>query len=451
MKSPKERAHEPNLLSILHSADYIPRPLVYSEGSLQYGAETLPYSTLPTMSDSTHSSADPRYRSGRYQNQLTGYRAFLPAPLPPNPPVRLEGEIQSLLSLADRALGRLDGSIQTLPNPDLFVFMYVRKEAVLSSQIEGTQSSLQDLLAAEAHILSPDAPKDVDEVVNYVTAMNYGLDRLRELPVSVRLIKEIHKLLLHGVRGARLTPGELRTSQNWIGAGGCTLNEATFVPPPPHEVPTSLGALETFLHSESDLPQLVQIGLAHAQFETIHPFLDGNGRIGRLLITFLLCQREILLKPVLYLSHFFKQHRTEYYEHLQAIRDYGHWEQWLAFFLRGIASVSREATETARHILALREDHRAAVTTHLGRAAGNGHRVLESLYLRPIVSVAEVQELTGTTFTAANSLVSRFVKLGILQEATGYKRNRVFRYAPYIAIFGDNAPHASDETKGTTA
>lgn len=397
------------------------------------------------------STADPRYRSGRYQSQLTGYRAFLPAPLPPNPPVRMDGELQSLLSLADRALGRLDGSIQTLPNPDLFVFMYVRKEAVLSSQIEGTQSSLQDLLAAEAHILSPDGPKDVDEVVNYVTAMNYGLDRLRELPLSVRLIKEIHERLLHGVRGSRLTPGELRTSQNWIGTGGCTLNEATFVPPPPHEVPTALGALETFLHSESDLPQLVQIGLAHAQFETIHPFLDGNGRIGRLLITFLLCQREILLKPVLYLSYFFKQNRTEYYEHLQAIRDHGHWEQWLAFFLRGVASVSREATETARRILALREEHRAAVTTHLGRAAGNGHRVLETLYQRPIVSVAEVQELTGTTFTAANNLVARLAKLGILQEATGYKRNRVFRYAPYIAIFGDNAPDDSTETKGATA
>jgi Fic family protein len=360
----------------------------------------------------------------------------------------MEGEIQSLLSLADRALGRLDGSIQTLPNPDLFVFMYVRKEAVLSSQIEGTQSSLQDLLAAEAHILSPDAPKDVDEVVNYVTAMNYGIDRLTELPLSVRLIKEIHAHLLQGVRGARLTPGELRTSQNWIGPGGCTINDATFIPPPPHELPAALGALETFLHSENELPQLIQIGLAHAQFETIHPFLDGNGRIGRLLITFLLCQREILIKPVLYLSHFFKQHRTEYYEHLQAVRDQGHWEQWLAFFLRGVASVSREATETARRILALREDHRAAVTAHLGRAAGNGHRVLESLYQHPILSVAEVQTLTGTTYTAANSLVSRLVKLGILQETTGYKRNRVFRYAPYIAIFGDNT---SDTTAGATA
>ncbi len=402
------------------------------------------------MSDPSDPSTDPIYRSGRYVSQLKGYRAFLPATLPPKPPVRLDGELQALLSQADRALGRLDGSIQTLPNPDIFVFMYVRKEAVLSSQIEGTQSSLQDLLAAEAQILSPDTPKDVDEVVNYVTAMNYGLDRLRELPLSVRLIKEIHERLLHGVRGSRLTPGELRTSQNWIGPSGCTLNEATFVPPPPHEVPAALGALESFLHSESELPQLIQIGLAHAQFETIHPFLDGNGRIGRLLITFLLCQREILLKPVLYLSHFFKQHRTEYYEHLQAIRDHGRWEQWLAFFLRGIASVSREATETARRILALREDHRAAVTTHLGRAAGNGHRVLESLYQHPILSVAEVQELTGTTFTAANNLVSRLLKLGILQESTGYKRNRVFRYAPYIAIFGDNAPDQIEATKETT-
>jgi Fic family protein len=354
----------------------------------------------------------------------------------------MEGELQALLSLADRALGRLDGSIQTLPNPDLFVFMYVRKEAVLSSQIEGTQSSLQDLLAAEAHILSPGRPKDVAEVVNYVTAMNYGLERMKELPLSMRLIKEIHERLLDGVRGARLTPGELRTSQNWIGPGGCTLADATFVPPPPHEVQASLGALETFLHSESDLPALIQIGLAHAQFETIHPFLDGNGRIGRLLITFLLCQRNILLKPVLYLSHYFKQNRQDYYEHLQAIRDHGRWEEWLAFFLRGIDRVSREATETARRILALREEHRAAVTAHLGRAAGNGHRILEALYRRPIVSVADVRELTATTFTAANSLVSRLVQLGILQEATGNKRNRSFRYAPYIAIFGEGTATA---------
>jgi len=388
------------------------------------------------------SSDDPKHRAGRYVTQPTGYRAFYPAPLPPVPPVRLAGELHSLLSQADRALGRLDGSIQTLPNPDLFVFMYVRKEAVLSSQIEGTQSSLHDLLAAEAHILSPDRPRDVDEVVNYVAAMNHGLARLDELPVSVRLIKEIHSRLLQGVRGARLTPGELRRSQNWIGPSGCTLNEATFMPPPPHEVPDALGALESFLHSGSELPQLIQIGLAHAQFETIHPFLDGNGRVGRLLITFLLCQREILTKPVLYLSHYFKQHRAEYYEHLQTVRDHGDWEAWLAFFLRGVASVSREATETARRILALREDHRAAVTSGLGRAAGNGHRVLEHLYQRPIMSVADVQSLIGGTYTAANNIVSRLVALGILVEATGYKRNRQFRYQAYIDIFGEPSEQA---------
>ncbi|XRD75673.1 Fic family protein [Dyella marensis] len=384
-------------------------------------------------------AGDRNQRAGRYIAQPSGYRAFHPNPLPPKPALRMDDELQALLSLADRALGRLDGSIQTLPNPDLFVFMYVRKEAVLSSQIEGTQSSLQDLLAAEAHILTPDRPRDVDEVVNYVSAMNYGLGRLQELPVSVRLIREIHERLLQGVRGMRLTPGELRHSQNWIGASGCTLSEASFVPPPPHEVPNALGALETFLHAQSALPALMQIGLAHAQFETIHPFLDGNGRVGRLLITFLLCQRDILGKPVLYLSHFFKQHRAEYYERLQAVRDKGDWEGWLAFFLRGVVSVSREATETARRILLLREDHRARVTEGLGRAAGNGHKLLEYLYRRPIVAVADVQALTTTTYTAANNLVSRLVALGILAEATGYRRNRLFRYQAYIDLFGESA------------
>jgi Fic family protein len=377
------------------------------------------------------------FRSGRYQKQLTGYRAFIPAPLPPNPPVLIQGELQALLSKADRALGRLDGSIQTLPNPDLFVFMYVRKEAVLSSQIEGTQSSLNDLLAAEASILAPEQPKDVDEVVNYVRAMNYGLNRLNDLPLSVRLIREIHEQLLVGVRGSRLTPGELRRSQNWIGPGGCTLAEATFVPPPPEEVPQALSDLEKFFHAPTDLPALIQIGLAHAQFETIHPFLDGNGRVGRLLITFLLCQREILGKPVLYLSHFFKKHRAEYYEHLQAVRDRGDWESWLAFFLRGVAEVSTEATDTARRILALREEHRTAITDSLGRVAANGHRVLESLYQRPILTVLDVQSLTGTTYPAANQLVSRLMELGIIQEITGYRRNRLFRYEPYIRLFSE--------------
>ncbi|HEY0839483.1 MAG TPA: Fic family protein, partial [Vulgatibacter sp.] len=322
-------------------------------------------------------------RAGRYVRQPEGYRAFFPAPLPPEPSVQIAGELQRLLSEADRALGRLDGSVQTLPNPDLFVYMYVRKEAVLSSQIEGTQSSLQDLLAAEAHVLGRDRPRDVDEVVNYVRAMKHGLARLSELPVSVRLIREIHTELLRGVRGSHLTPGELRRSQNWIGPGGCTLAEATFVPPPPAEVPAALGALEAFLHREDDVPLLVKIGLAHAQFETIHPFLDGNGRVGRLLITFLLCERGVLYKPVLYLSHYFKRHRQRYYEALQAVRDDGDFEGWLAFFLRGVAEVSVEAADTARRILELREAHRRAITERMGRAAGNGHRVLEWLYEQP--------------------------------------------------------------------
>jgi Fic family protein len=385
----------------------------------------------------THKTGGTSQRAGRYIRQTTGYRAFIPAHLPPVPPIQVTGEIQRLLSEADRALGRLDGSIQTLPHPDLFVFMYVRKEAVLSSQIEGTQSSLNDLLAAEAQIHSPEQPKDVDEVVNYVGAMNHGLQRLQTLPLSVRLIREIHAELLRGVRGDRLTPGELRRSQNWIGPAGSHLADAAFVPPPPEEVPVALGELERFLNTPNDLPILLQIGLAHVQFETIHPFLDGNGRIGRLLITFFLCERGILQKPVLYLSHYFKKHRMAYYDHLQAVRDTGDWERWLIFFLRGVIEVSAQATDTARRILALREEHRAAVTTQLVRAAANGHRVLEHLYERPIVSVGQIQALLGTTYPAANNVVKRLATLGILREITGYHRNRLFRYESYIRLFSE--------------
>jgi Fic family protein len=320
--------------------------------------------------------------------------------------------------------------------------MYVRKEAVLSSQIEGTQSSLQDLLSAEAQVYSPESPKDVAEVVNYVAAMNHGLTRLAELLISVRLIREIHEKLLTGVRGSRLTPGELRRTQNWIGPGGSTLANATFVPPPPDVVPNALGDLEKFLHYESDLPLLLKVGLAHAQFETIHPFLDGNGRIGRLLITFLLCQSGVLRKPVLYLSYFFKQHRQTYYELLQTVRETGAWEDWLAFFLKGVSEVSQQAAETARRILALRETHRNLITDNLGYAAGNGHRVLDQLFERPITSVKEVTALTGTTYTAANQLVERLVQAGILAEITGQARNRRFRYDAYVRLFDEPSAEA---------
>lgn len=377
-------------------------------------------------------------RAGRLIRQPTGYSAFIPEPLPPAPPLEMGGELVRLLSDAVMALGRLDGSILTLPNPDLFVFMYVRKEAVLSSQIEGTQSSLQDVLAAEARLFSPTQPEDVGEVLNYVRAMNRGLARLGALPVSVRLIREIHAELMRDVRGGKLRPGELRTSQNWIGPAGCTIDDALFVPPPHHVVPEALGQLEKFLHQDDDLPPLVKIALAHAQFETIHPFLDGNGRIGRLLITFLLTEKGILRKPVLYLSHYLKRHRSRYYECLQNIRERGAWEEWLVFFLRGVSEVAGEAAVSAAQLLQMRERHRTMITERFGRVAGNGHKVLESLYDHPIISIKDVIKVTGTTYPAANRLVSLMVELGILSEHTGFARNRRFIYAPYVALFSEN-------------
>ena len=374
-------------------------------------------------------------RAGRYVRQPSGYRAFIPEALPPKPPVHITNELQQLLSEADRALGRLDGSIQILPDAELFVYMYVRNEAVLSSQIEGTQSSLQDLLAAEAEILTPNRPKDAVEVINYVRAMNYGLERLSTLPVSTRLICEIHGELLRGVRGSHLTPGEVRTSQNWIGPEGCTLLEANFVPPPPSELAEAMSSLERFIHYDTELPLLIKIGLVHAQFETIHPFRDDNGRVGRLLITFLLCQQRILTRPVLYLSYFFKRYRQQYYDELQAVRDAGSWEKWLAFFLRGVVAVSEQATDTVQRILALRESHRRVINDNFGRAAGNGHRVLEHIFSHPVVSVDDVQELIGTTYQTANNLVARLVEYGILREFTGQARNRAFIYRSYLELF----------------
>lgn len=383
-------------------------------------------------------------RAGRYVRQPSGYRAFIPEALPPEPPVHITNELQQLLSEADRALGRLDGSIQILPDADMFVYMYVRNEAVLSSQIEGTQSSLQDLLAAEAEILTPNRPKDAVEVINYVSAMNYGLERLSTLPVSTRLICEIHGELLKGVRGSHLTPGELRTSQNWIGPEGCTLREANFVPPPPSELAEAMSSLERFIHYGTELPLLIKIGLVHAQFETIHPFWDGNGRVGRLLITFLLCQQRTLTQPVLYLSYFFKRYRQQYYDELQAVRDAGSWEKWLAFFLRGVAAVSEQSTDTVQRILALRESHRRVINDHFGRAAANGHRVLEHIFSRPVVSVDDVEELIGTTYQTANNLVARLVEYGILREFTGQARNRAFIYQSYLELFNETEQEDED-------
>jgi len=371
-------------------------------------------------------------RAGQYVKQPTGYSAFIPSPLPPEPPIRMDEELVRLLSDADRALGRLDGVASVLPNPNLFVAMYVRQEAVLSSQIEGTRSTLEDVLQFEADAKGNTVPKDVEEVVNCIRSMNYGLERLKELPLSLRLIREIHAQLLKGVRGGQRSPGEFRTSQNWVGPGNCTLTTATFVPPPVYEMGQSLDNLEKFLHDTS-LPVLIHCGLAHAQFETIHPFLDGNGRVGRLLITFLLCQRGVLRQPLLYLSHYLKRHRAEYYDRLMAIRSEGEWEGWLKFFLRGVQEVSRQATDTSRAIIELRELHRQILS---GNALGI--RLLEYLFEQPIVTVRMVEKRLECSFATANKLVGNLERLGLLKEVSPRKfRNRSYRYNPYLSLFED--------------
>lgn len=383
----------------------------------------------------------PSFRAGKWIRQPTNYRAFIPEPLPPRPPIRLSDELTVLLSEADRALGRLDGISVTLPNPELFVAMYVRHEAVLSSQIEGTQSTLEDVLAFESEGEASAAPKDVAEVVNYIAAMNYGLSRLSALPLSLRLIREIHEVLMRGVRGSEKSPGEFRTSQNWIGPKGCQLNNAEFVPPPPDEMNIAMGDLEKFLHDRS-LPLLLHAGLAHAQFETIHPFLDGNGRVGRLLITFLLCGRGVLHQPLLYLSVYLKAHRAQYYDRLTAIRNDGDWEGWLTFFLRGVVEMSDSATATARAIMRLREKLRA---TGLPPAAA---RLLDRLYEHPVISARTAEALLDVQFATASRALEVLEKAGIVREVTGQQRNRRYRFHPYLALFEnvEQAPGPSPAT-----
>ena len=374
-------------------------------------------------------------RSGQYIKQVEGYSAFIPAPLPPDPPIKMDDpELIHLLSNADRALGRLDGSTSILPNPDLFVAMYVRQEAVLSSQIEGTQSTLEDVLQFEIDVKGQEIPTDVEEVVNYVRAMNHGLERLKTFPLSLRLIREIHAYLVKGVRGGNRTPGEFRTSQNWIGEVGCNLATASFIPPPVPQMHQALNNLETFLHDKASFPVLILCGLAHAQFETIHPFLDGNGRIGRLLITFLLCERGVLQRPLLYLSHYLKAHRMEYYDRLMAIRTNGDWEGWLKFFLRGICEVSESATTTARSILNLRETHREIIGQKIS-SSNYGLRLLDFLFEQPIINIKLAEEHLQCVYATASKAIEQLVELGLLREITGGQRNKLYRYEPYLILF----------------
>jgi Fic family protein len=374
-------------------------------------------------------------RVGKYITQLSGYRAFIPNPLPPNPPIKYDEHLQFLLSEADRTLARLDGVGLVLPNPDLFLAMYTKKEALLSSQIEGTQASLEGVLAFEADLTPKEDINEIKEVVNYVKAMNYGMSRLREddFPMSLRLIKEIHKILLKGVRGASKTPGEFRRSQNWIGPPGCTLGEAIFIPPPYHMLNELMSDLVKFIHEEDNIPPLVKIGLIHAHFETIHPFLDGNGRIGRLLISFYLYWRGILGRPLLFLSIYLKKNRERYYDYLMRTRTEGNWEDWLKFFLQGVVDVSEEAASSVKEIIGLKDKLKNELFL---KKIGSAHAVklLDVLFDRPLISVSDVEALLEVSRQTATNLVNGFNRIGILREISGKKRYRKYIFDDYVKI-----------------
>ncbi len=380
----------------------------------------------------------PNQRLGRHIVSRIGeeeVRALVPPPLPPVPPIQFD-RLQLLLEEANRAVGRLDGLASILPNLPLFLYAYIRKEAVLSSQIEGTQSSLSDLLLFENQE-APGVPlEDVQEVSNYVAALYHGLNRLRGgFPLSLRLICEIHGVLLSHGRGSDKQPGEFRTSQNWI--GGTRPGNAAFVPPPPDLVMDCMGELELFLHREhEDLPLLIRAGLVHVQFETIHPFLDGNGRLGRLLIAFLLCVGGALHEPILYLSLFFKTHRQLYYDLLTRVRTTGDWESWLEFFLTGVKETSDQAVTTARRIIALLEADRKKIEA-LGRPAPSVLRLHQYAQTQPILSIAAASEKLGLTFPTVAAAVDHLQKLGIMREITGKLRRRLFAYGGYLEILNE--------------
>lgn len=381
-------------------------------------------------------------RSGSFRQTLQGYRAFFPADLPAIPPVNLEGDLRLPLSRADQALGAINTIASVLPSPELFVAMYIQKEALLSSQIEGTQSSLVDVLGVdEEH----EPVADVGEVVNYIKAMRHGLDRLKkeDFPMSLRLLREIHGILMQQVRGGKpaLTPGEFRTSQNWIGGSG--LRNARFIPPPPHEMMASLDNLEKYMHAVDDAPVLVRCALIHYQFETIHPFNDGNGRLGRLLITFFLGWRDVLTEPMLYLSAYLKAHQQEYYDRLQQVRTDGNYEAWVRFFLEGIITVSDQVVNTTRAIQQLeRRDIDRVLASRAGHA---GVLLLRHLMRQPVVRVGDIQKTLKISYSKANTMAAVMEQLGVLKQITSGRRNRKFTYNEYIQILSEGTEPVSQE------
>lgn len=382
-------------------------------------------------------TANANSRLGRFtETPVAGeiVRAFVPPPLPPEPPIDVLSLLERL-SLAERALGRLDGITMLLPRQELFLYMYVRKEAVLSSQIEGTQSTLSDLLRFETEAQAGEPIDDIREVSNYVDAMMFGLERLEELPLSLRLIREMHARLLQSGRGGTKSPGEFRRSQNWI--GGSRPGNALFVPPPVTELDATLGAFEAFMHEDqSKLPALIKAGLLHVQFETIHPFLDGNGRIGRLLVTLYLCVHGVLRKPLLYLSLYLKTRRADYYRLLQEVRERGSWEAWLEFFLDGVAETANQAFDAAARIVDLFKQDRERITAESERA-GSALRIHDLMQQNPFVTSNQLVERTGLSSPTVNAALADLERLGIVEEVTGRKRGRVFGYRRYLAILSE--------------
>lgn len=379
-------------------------------------------------------------RIGEYVRcSVTGesYNSYVPKSLPPIPAIEMD-KIYPLLDQANVALGRLDGLSIILPDPSLFLYMYIRKEAVLSSQIEGTQSSLSDLLLYENNGIAGVPSHDVVEVSNYVAAMEYGLKRIQEgFPLSLRLIREMHEVLLNNGRGSLKQPGEFRRSQNWI--GGTRPGNAKFVPPPPEKVVDLLGALEKFLHDETtSLPTLIKAALAHHQFETIHPFLDGNGRLGRLLITFILCVEGIMKKPMLYLSLYFKTHRQSYYDHLQLVRETGDWEEWIKFFLKGVIETANQAVQTAQKILTIFKNDRKKIEI-IGKSSGSTLIVHSYLQNHPIIEAKKIVEYCKLTLPTVNNALHHLENLAIMKEITGKARNKIFIYKDYLDILSEGA------------
>ncbi len=372
-------------------------------------------------------------RASHYKSNLSGemaYKSFMPNPLPPDPPVELTEDIVSLLVKANSQLAVLESVATRIPNVELFVSMYVRKEALMSSQIEGTQATLEDVLNP---MLDANTNRNVADVVNYIKATEFAIKRLQTLPLCNRLIKETHAILMEGVRGQEKNPGEFRYSQNWIGGQGSTIKNARYIPPSPYDMSDAMSDLEKYINADDELDALIRAALIHYQFETIHPFLDGNGRVGRLLITLFLMEKKVLTTPALYISYFLKKNRVEYYDRMTEVRTKGNYEQWIKFFLQAIMESAEDAVATIDELIAL-HDANVAVISRLGRAAKNAILVFNYLESNPIIEIRKTSEALGIAFNTVSSAVNRLVDAGILIQTSGISRNRTFVYEAYLDI-----------------